>query len=364
MKKIRVGILFGGRSTEHQISLLSAKNVIDSIDREKYDPVLIGIDKNGTWHYNEGSLQLLHADDPKLVEMSDPGDEVVLSQNTNDHSLMNISDSSSAGKIDVIYPVLHGTYGEDGSVQGLAKLANLPCVGCGILGSAIGMDKDIMKKILRDAGIGIAAFFTFRKGNNKNPSYAEVVEKLGNELFIKPANLGSSVGVSFVKNEEEFNDAIELGFKYDRKVIVEERIVGREIEVAVMGNDEPLASVPGEIIPKSSWYSFENKYVDEEGAALAIPADLDEATTEKVRALAIETYLNLECSGLTRVDFFVKPDGSMIVNEVNNLPGFTSISMYPKLWEYSGINQKELVSKLIDYAIERHEQENELFHNV
>ncbi len=363
MKKLRVAILFGGRSTEHQISLLSAKNVIASIDTDKFDPVLIGIDKNGSWHYNEGSLKLLNPDDPKLIKIGDPGEKIILSHNTNDHTLVNISGSDSLGKIDVIYPVLHGTYGEDGSIQGLAKLANLPCVGCGILGSAIGMDKDIMKKILRDANIGIADFFTFRKGSAKNPDYNTVVNKLGSELFIKPANLGSSVGVSFVKDEGEFNEALKLAFSYDRKVIVEEKITGREIEVAVMGNDDPLASIPGEIIPKSSWYSFENKYVDEEGAALSIPAELDEETTERMRALAIETYLQLECSGLTRVDFFLRTDGSMIVNEVNNLPGFTSISMYPKLWEYSGIDQRDLITKLIEYALERHEQENELVHN-
>jgi len=323
MKKLRVAVLFGGRSAEHQISLLSAKNVIASMDRELFEPVLIGIDKQGVWHYNEGSLKLLN---------------------------------------DVIYPVLHGTYGEDGSVQGLAKLANLPCVGCGILGSAIGMDKDIMKKILRDGGIGVADFFTFRKGSSKNPTYEEVVAQLGNELFVKPANLGSSVGVSFVKNEAEFEKALAEGFLYDRKVIVEEKVTGREIEVAVLGNDDAIASVPGEILPKSGWYSFENKYVDEDGAALGIPADLDEERTKRIMDVAVETYHLLELSGMTRVDFFMKVDGSLIVNEVNTLPGFTSISMYPKLWEYSGIPQKELITKLIHFAIERYEQEAELKH--
>ncbi len=364
MKKLRVAILFGGRSTEHQISLLSAKNVIESIDKDKFEPLLIGIDKKGVWHFNEGSLTLLNANNPKLVEMGKMGKEITLSHNTDDHRLMSFESSDALGKIDVIYPVLHGTYGEDGSIQGLAKLANLPCVGCGILGSAIGMDKDIMKKILRDGGIGIADFFTFRKGSSKNPDYKTVVEKLGNELFIKPANLGSSVGVSFVDNEKDFYKAIEFGFSYDRKVIVEEKITGREIEVAVLGNDEAIASVPGEIIPKSGWYSFENKYVDEEGAALAIPALLDEKITSEVKRQALETYHLLELSGMTRVDFFLKSDGSMIVNEVNTLPGFTSISMYPKLWEHSGIPQKELITKLIEFAIERHEQENELFHNA
>lgn len=364
MKKLRVAVLFGGRSTEHQISLLSAKNVIGSLDKEKYEPVLIGIDKNGTWHYNEGSLDLLNASDAKKISMGHKGKEIVLSQNTNEHQLISTDRSGTLAEIDIIFPVLHGTYGEDGSVQGLAKLANLPCVGCGILGSAIGMDKDIMKKILMNADIAVADFFTFRKGSLKNPSYETVVEKLGSELFIKPANLGSSVGVSFVKDQEEFEKALDLGFQYDRKVIVEERIIGREIEVAVLGNDEPVASVPGEVIPKSDWYSFENKYVDEEGAALAIPADLDEATTLSVRNLAIDTYIEMECSGLTRVDLFLKEDGELIINEVNNIPGFTSISMYPKLWEYSGIPQKELITKLIEYAIERHEQENELRHKA
>lgn len=363
MKKIRVAILYGGRSAEHQISLLSAKNVVDSIDRDKFEPVLIAIDKSGKWHYRDEAMSLLHPDDPKKIAIDNIGVEVVLSHNTDDHRLLKVNTEESLEKIDVIYPVLHGTYGEDGSVQGLAKLANLPCVGCGILGSALGMDKDIMKKILRDAGIGIADFFTFRK-YKQNPSYQEVVDRLGNELFIKPANLGSSVGVSFVTNEEEFNAAIALGFKYDRKVIVEEKIVGREIEVAVLGNDEPLASIAGEIIPKSSWYSFENKYVDAEGARLAIPAELDDATMDAIRQLAIDTYTQLECSGMTRVDFFMKEDGSFIINEVNTLPGFTSISMYPKLWEYSGIPQKELITKLIEYAIDRQEKENELMHEA
>ncbi|WP_235298575.1 D-alanine--D-alanine ligase [Portibacter marinus] len=355
MKKLRVAILFGGRSAEHQISLLSAKNVVNSIDRDLFEPILIGISKEGVWHINGDSLKLLNPDDPKQIQLGELGEEVVLSHN--DQSIIGIDASESIGSVDVVYPVLHGTYGEDGSVQGLAKLAGLPCVGCGILGSAIGMDKDIMKKILRDGGIGIADFFTFRKGSNRNPSYEEVVDRLGHELFVKPANLGSSVGVSFATTKEEFEKALEEGFKYDRKVIVEEKVKGREIEVAVMGNDEPIASVPGEIMPKSGWYSFENKYVDEDGAALGIPADLDESTTKRMMEAAVETYILLELSGLTRVDFFLKEDGSLIVNEVNTLPGFTSISMYPKLWEYSGISQRELITKLIHYALERHEQE-------
>lgn len=361
MKKLKVAILFGGRSAEHQISLLSAKNVISSIDRELFEPVLIGIDKTGTWHINGDSLKLLNANDPKNVQLGEMGDEVVLSHN--DHSIINVGGSRSMGQIDVIYPVLHGTFGEDGSIQGLAKLANIPCVGCGILGSAVGMDKDIMKKILRDGGIGIADFFTFRKGSKRNPTYEEVVSKLGNELFVKPANLGSSVGVSFVKTQEEFETALANGFRYDRKVIVEEKVVGREIEVAVLGNENPEASVPGEIMPKSGgWYSFENKYVDEDGAALAIPAELGEGITKMIMETALEVYELLELSGLTRVDFFLKEDGSLIINEVNTLPGFTSISMYPKLWEYSGLSQKDLITKLIRLAQERHEQELELAH--
>ncbi len=359
-KKIKVGILFGGRSAEHNISLLSAQNVIDRIDKELFEPVLIGIDKNGKWHLNEGAMKVIHAQDPKLIALNNLDNPILLSQNMDDHSLVSVHNQDVLGSIDVLYPVLHGTYGEDGSVQGLAKLANLPCVGCGILGSAVGMDKDVTKRLLRDSGIGVADFVTMRKNYNDDLSYEEASEKLGPELFIKPANLGSSVGVSFVKNKEDYDIAVKEAFLYDPKVIVEEKLVGRELECAVMGNDYPLASIIGEVIPKSEWYSFESKYVDADGAKCQIPADVDDDTMKRLQDIAVTSYRLLECTGLTRVDMFLLEDDRIVVNEVNNLPGFTAISMYPQLWEASGVGYTELISKLIGYAIESHKETSAL----
>ena len=358
--KLKVAVVFGGRSTEHEISLLSAQNVISSLDTEKFDPILIGIDKDGQWHYNQDSLNLLNADDASQVKLGDLNRPVLLSQNAGGRQIISLDTKDTVTTIDVIFPVLHGTYGEDGSIQGFAKLANIPCVGCGILGSAVGMDKDIMKRILRDAGIGVAKWMTFRSSDKARPSYEEITMKLGHELFIKPANLGSSVGVSFTKNEIDFNAGLENGFLYDPKVIVEEKIVGRELEVAVLGNEYPEASIPGEVIPQKEWYSFESKYLDESGALLKIPAELNESQIARVRQAAIETYTLLECEGLTRVDMFLTTDDDIIINEVNTIPGFTKISMYPKLWEYSGLSQKDLISKLIELAIDSHEKRNNL----
>jgi D-alanine-D-alanine ligase len=360
LKRIKVAVLFGGRSTEHNISLLSAKNVIDALDRNKFEPILIGIDKKGKWHFNDGAIKLINAEDPNGVALDSLDKPILLSQNTNSHELTSVDSGESLGKVDVLFPVLHGTYGEDGSVQGFAKLANLPCVGCGILGSAIGMDKDVTKRLLRDAGIKVADFVTLRKGYNDTMSYEEISAKLGHELFIKPANLGSSVGVSFVDNKQAFAKALANAFKYDPKVVVEEKLIGREVECAVLGNTHPMASAIGEVIPKSSFYTFENKYVDAAGAALDIPAKLDEATVKRIQALAIESYRNLECEGMTRVDMFLTPNGDLYLNEVNTIPGFTKISMYPKLWDVSGIPYTELITKLIEYAIESNNERNNL----
>jgi D-alanine-D-alanine ligase len=358
-KKIKVAVLFGGRSTEHQISLLSAKNVIDAMDRELFEPVLIGIDKKGTWHLNDGAIKLLNPDSPKTISL-DVNKPIIFSQNTDSHELVSTESQIPLNKVDVIFPVLHGTYGEDGSVQGLAKLANIPCVGCGILGSAVGMDKDVAKRLLRDAGIKVADFITLRRDYNDELSYEEIAAKLGNELFIKPANLGSSVGVSFAKDKESFDKAIVHAFKYDHKVVVEEKLKGREIECAVLGNRKPLASAIGEVIPKAAFYSFESKYIDADGAALDIPAKLDADTVARVQALAIKTYKLLECEGMSRVDMFLTESGELYINEINTIPGFTKISMYPKLWEISGVPYKELITKLINYAIESHKDNNRL----
>lgn len=357
--KIKVAVLFGGRSSEHEVSLRSAKNIVDVMDKELFEPVLIGIDKKGKWYYQAESMKIMNATDAKLVALQDTSTEITLSQNTDSHYISPSFEGSPITKIDVIFPVLHGMFGEDGAVQGLAKLANLPCVGPGILGSAVGMDKDIMKRILRDANIGVAPGVTIRRHKRELCNYVAIEKELGNELFIKPVNLGSSVGISFTTNEEEFNAGLDKAFEFDVKVLVESKVVGRELECAVLGNEDPLASIPGEVIPKS-WYSYESKYLDESGAKLDIPAKLTEDEVKRIQKISIDTYEVLECCGMTRVDMFMKESGELIINEVNTLPGFTAISMYPGLWEYSGIPKKELVTKLINFAIEKHDQTNAL----
>lgn len=358
-QKIKVAILFGGRSTEHSISLLSAQNVINALDKDKFEPLLIGIGKDGRWHYNADSIKLLHKDDPNKIALSPDQEAIIISQNADEHSVISLSDKTEITKIDVIFPVLHGTYGEDGSIQGLAKLANIACVGCNILGSAIGMDKDIMKRILRDSNINVAKWCT-QRASEPRLKYEDVANELGTELFIKPANLGSSVGVSFVNNADDFDRALEEALKYDPKVIIEEKLSGREIECAVLGNDQPQASLPGEVIPKNNFYSFENKYIDENGAALKIPADLNEEQIQTIQEYSLATYKLLECRGMARVDVFLTENNTIIVNEINTIPGFTNISMYPKLWEASGLAQKDLISKLIELALEEHNKQNQL----
>ena len=352
--KTRVAMVFGGKSPEHNISILSCKNVFNAIDKAKYEVVLVYIDKSGRWHYCPEGMVLTDEENPKTISYSGKLIPVYFSQNTDDKCLVDVNDASKLAIIDVFYPVLHGNFGEDGSVQGLAKLANLPCVGCGILGSAVGMDKDIAKRVLRDGGIGIAPFVTLRKGHSDNTSYEEVSKILGSELFIKPATLGSSVGVSFVDNNAAYDEALATAFSYDTKVLVESKMKGREIECAVMGNEHIEASGIGEVLPKTSWYTFENKYVDDDGAKIAIPADLTEAQREKAREVAIETYRLLECRGLTRVDMFLLEDDEVIINEINTLPGFTKISMYPKLWGAAGLAYTDLITKLITLAEEEH----------
>jgi len=360
MKKLRVAIVFGGRSAEHEVSLQSARNVIESLDRERYDPVLIGIDKEGRWFLNENSIRLLHAGDPKLIRLSGIGNEIALIPNGTGSGLIRLDSHESIGKIDVIFPVLHGPFGEDGTIQGLAKLANLPCVGAGILGSSVGMDKDVMKRLLRDAGIPIGRFVTLTQTSKDKYTYHELAREFGEVLFVKPANLGSSVGITKVRNAEEYDKAIELALCYDLKVVVEEEIRGREIECAVLGNEEPRASIPGEIIPHADFYSYEAKYIDDDGAGLEIPARLPDHVIRQVQDLAIATFKTLECLGMARVDVFLTEDEKIYVNEINTIPGFTRISMYPKLWEYSGISHNELVDTLIRLAIDDFAKRNRL----
>ncbi len=357
-KKIKVGIIFGGKSAEHEVSLQSAKNVIDALDKDKYEPVLIGIDKKGTWHLQDKSDFLLNSSNPKLITLNKRSELIATVPDKQNQSIVVLSQDRKQEKIDVVIPILHGPFGEDGTIQGLLKLMDLPFVGSSVLGSAIGMDKEVTKKLLRDAGIPIGKFLTIT--DPKQINFAKAKKALGLPMFIKPANMGSSVGVSKVKNEKEFYTAIELAFQYDLKVIVEEMIKGREIECSVLGNDDPIASIPGEIIVRSEFYSYEAKYIDENGAKLAIPAELPKETVKKVQTIAVAAFKALCLQGMARVDFFLRPNGDVLVNEANTIPGFTKISMYPKLWEASGISYTKLIDKLIELAIDRYQKEKNL----
>lgn len=357
-KKINIGILFGGKSAEHEVSLQSAKNVFDAIDKGKYNPILIGIGKDGKWLLNNESKFLLNADDPKLIKLNQSSDSVALVPQSAGE-ISNFTNSSQGLKIDVVFPILHGPFGEDGTVQGLLKLANLPFVGASVLGSAVGMDKDVMKRLLRDVGISIGKFIVL-KSHESIPDFQKIKDEIGLPFFVKPANMGSSVGVNKIHDESDYKNGIKRAFDFDTKIILEEFIKGREIECSVLGNEKPIASVPGEVISNHEFYSYDAKYIDEHGAILEIPAKISDQITKQIQKLAIKTFQALSCEGLGRIDFFLKDNGEIIVNEINTIPGFTKISMYPKLWEASGISYTELIDKLIQLAIERFEKEQKL----
>jgi D-alanine-D-alanine ligase len=362
--KIVVGILFGGKSAEHEVSLQSANNIYHAIDREKFEPVLIGIDKSGRWHLNEAKQFLSDADNPALISLSNEGEVITLPPgNKGNLSPVNFQNQFNAVPLDVVFPVLHGPFGEDGTVQGFLKLADIPFVGTGVVSSAAGMDKDIMKRLFRDAGFPIGKFLTV-KSSDKIPEYNDVTKTLGMPVFVKPANMGSSVGISKVHNEKEYDAAVKNAFLYDRKIIIEEFIQGREIECSVLGNENPITSVPGEVIPSHDFYSYDAKYLDTKGADIQIPANLDEETQRRVQELSVKVFQALDCEGLSRVDFFLKDSGELVVNEINTMPGFTKISMFPKMWEASGISYTELITRLIELAIQRYEKEQKLITSI
>lgn len=355
-KKIRVGILFGGKSAEHEISLLSAQNVMDAIDKKKFEVIPIAIQKDGTWVLPKISDFLLDPKDAKKIALNKhTGTPTALLPET--HGKL-WSASRKTAVVDVVFPILHGPFGEDGTVQGLLKLAGIPYVGASVLGSAVGMDKDVMKRLLRDAKIPVTKFITLTKDEKVQAN--KVVRELGLPLFVKPANLGSSVGVYKVKKAAELQKAIRDAFRYDTKILIEEFADAREIECAVLGNRSPIASGIGEIIPRHEFYSYDAKYLDPEGATLEIPAKISKKNAKEARALAIAAYKTLGCEGLGRVDMFLTKKGRLLVNEINTMPGFTKISMYPKLWEASGITYQNLITRLIELAIERFEEEKEL----
>ncbi len=358
-KKLRVALLFGGKSAEHEISLISARNIFAAMDKKKYDVIAIAIDKQGRWFIDKSAL-LAGVTMPAAIERRATKDAAAVVPGETPTPVVLPSPRSAIGKVDVVFPVLHGPFGEDGTVQGLLKLADLPFVGAGVLGSAVGMDKDVMKRLLRDARIPIAKFAAFRRGERRAIRFAMLKRQLGLPLFIKPANLGSSVGISKVSNKNQFESAVEEAFRYDNKIVIEEFIAGREIECSVLGNDRPIASLPGEIVVQRDFYSYEAKYKDDKGARFEIPAKLPPAVVKALRQIAVRVYQVLCCAGMARVDFFVQPGGRILVNEINTIPGFTKISMYPKMWQASGISYPRLIDRLIGLALERARGERRL----
>lgn len=357
MKKT-IALIFGGKSAEHEVSLRSARNVAEALDKEKFDFILIGISKEGSWYRFPNTniftqVESLH--DRSLPSTAEP---VVLISMQGDPVIFSLKNQSKTA-VHCAFPIMHGTLGEDGCIQGLFKMMHVPFVGCGVLSSATGMDKEVMKRLLNNAGIRNAKYVLLTP--HEKHSFDELSKTLGLPFFIKPANAGSSVGVHKIKNADDFFKHIKDAFLYDTKVLAEEYVQGREIECSVMGhNHAPRASVAGEVIPQLEFYSYEAKYLDDSGALLKIPAELSEDVMKKVQAVAVQTYKVMGCDGLTRVDFFIRPGDDIFVNEINTIPGFTKISMYPKMWEASGITYKDLITTLIQFAFEKFETDNKL----
>ncbi|WP_192033493.1 D-alanine--D-alanine ligase [Pantoea agglomerans] len=364
MTKLRVGIVFGGKSAEHEVSLQSAKNILEAIDKTRFDVVLLGIDKQGHWRLNDASNFLLNAENPALIALNHAAEDVALVPGTTQQQIITRHNAHPLSQIDVIFPIVHGTLGEDGSLQGLLRMASLPFVGSDVLGSAVSMDKDFTKRLLRDAGLNVAPWVSVTQAQRAHLDASAVIARFGLPLFIKPANQGSSVGVSKVDSIEEFDAALALAFSFDRKVLIEQGIKGREIECAVLGNDAPEASPCGEVVVHDAFYSYDTKYISESGAQTVVPAAISPETSDAIREVAIKAFNALECFGMARVDVFLTADGEIIVNEVNTLPGFTNISMYPKLWQAAGLSYQDLISRLIDLAIERHQQASTLKSSV
>jgi len=357
--KRRIAVVFGGRSAEHEISCISARSVIDAIDPSRNEVVAIGITREGAWQLQPGA-PALPSESGRMPEVR-PAEESVVELATRDGANELVAADGSRSTIDVVFPVLHGPFGEDGAVQGMLELAGVPYVGSGVLGSAIGMDKDVQKRLLRDAGLAVVPHETVREFEwAEDPDgVAARAEALGYPVFTKPASLGSSVGVVKVSRPETLAAGLDEAFRYGRKALVERGLDGaREIECAVLGNDDPVASVAGEVIPRGhEFYDYKAKYLDENGAELLIPADLKPDLLEEVQRIAVVAFGAIGCAGMARVDFFLHGEADLYVNEINTIPGFTSISMYPKLWEASGLPYAELVERLVELAIERSEAE-------
>ena len=361
-KKVRVGVIFGGRSGEHEVSIRSARAIVESIDRKKFDVVPIAITKEGKWLPPAHSSQLLPASvQPLLASSSTTGDVALLGDPSHKGLISLNSESHVAEKLDVVFPALHGTYGEDGTLQGLLEMADVPYVGCGVLASSCGMDKVTMKSLFVEAGLPICKHVWFLRSqwrNDPDRILRKVIRDLGLPVFVKPANLGSSVGVSRATDKQSLANAIDLAAEYDRKIIVEEEVVAREIECAVLGNDEPKASLPGEYVvydEAARFLDYTEKYSSTGNVSFVVPAPLSKAMTTRIQKMAIRAFQSVDGAGLARVDFFLARNGSdLIVNELNTMPGLTEVSGYPKMWEASGLPFARLLETLIELAFERH----------
>ncbi len=351
--KKRLAVLFGGQSTEHEVSLRSSINVIKAVDRQKYDLTLIGVDKQGRWLLCDEAGYLVNPDDPARIELAPAGHYLAVVPGQNAGQLIDLAGGKTLPAIDVAFSVLHGAAGEDGSIQGLLRVLGIPFAGSDVLGSAVCMDKDMTKRILRDAGLPVTPSVTIHRTDADTADFSAIVAELGLPLFIKPAGQGSSVGVSKVADQAGFRRALELALAYDHKVLVETAIDGREIETAVLGNDQPAVSLCGEILANDEFYAYDTKYLKDGQAGLVIPAQLENRLSDEIRLIAQAAYRVLGCAVMARVDFFVTEEDEIIINEINTIPGFTSISMYPKLWEASGLDYPQLIDRLITLALER-----------
>jgi D-alanine-D-alanine ligase len=350
--RLRVALIFGGRSAEHEVSVRSARSVFEAMDRERYDVTPVMITREGAWYTRPAELSAF-AIDPNL----DDDARLILSPDPAHKGFLGIGDDGRLFPVpfDLVFPVLHGTFGEDGTIQGLLEMANIAYAGCGVLASAVGMDKVLMKSAFRESGLEVGPFTWFLR-SQWNKDRAAVLKRISRgtfPLFVKPANLGSSVGITRVADPADLPAAVEIAAAYDRKIIVEDGIEGRELEVSVLGNEEPSASVPGEVVSHADFYDYEEKY-HTDTAELIIPADVTYNVRERAAEAAVTAFKAVDGSGLARVDMFLTPDDRIVVNEINTLPGFTSISMYPKLWEATGIPYRDLIEKLVELALERY----------
>jgi D-alanine-D-alanine ligase len=376
-KKLRVGVLFGGRSGEHEISLRSALTIISSMDPARYEIIPIGIARDGRWRLRADAISLLKQSAPKLHALGHGGIPVSLPPypyrcslqpaaiEKDIHLAKSSHQNGTLGPLDLVFPVLHGTYGEDGTVQGLLELAGIPYVGAGVLGSAVGMDKDVQKRLLRESGIPVVRYFSLTRAEADHDRRRArlLADQLGYPIFVKPNALGSSIGINRVISPEALSAALKDAFQYDRKVLLEAACEGREFECAVLGNDYPQASVVGEIVVhrRHRFYSYESKYVDPRGADVKIPCNLPQAVSDRIRELSAAAFKVLGLRGMARVDFLARADlAECFVNEVNTIPGFTAISMYPKLWEATDLPLPRLIDRLIELALEEHQQRAEL----